>query len=129
MVALVHVLVPFMVLSIAAVLQTVNPRLEEAARLLGAGKTATFTRVTLPLSLDGIGTGSILCFMLASGSFVTLLLLGSGSVRTLPLLIYQQFNTTRDIGLASAMSNVMLVIALACLFIQLRYIRRRGVKE
>jgi putative spermidine/putrescine transport system permease protein len=126
-VGLVHVLVPFMVLSIASVLQAISPRLEEAARILGAGKVRTFVSVTLPLSLDGIGTGAILVFMLTCGSFVTLLLLGGGSIRTLPLLIYQQFNTTRDFGLASAMSNIMLVIALACLYVQLRFIRRRGI--
>jgi putative spermidine/putrescine transport system permease protein len=127
-VGLVHVLVPFMVLSIASVLQGINPRLEESAQILGAGRTRTFLLVTLPLSLDGIGTGTILVFMLTCGSFVTLLLLGGGSIHTLPLLIYQQFNTTRDLSLASAMSNVMLVIALICLYIQLRFIRRKGVK-
>ncbi len=127
-VGLVHVLVPFMVLSIASVLQAINPRLEESAQILGAGRTRTFLSVTLPLSMDGIGTGTILVFMLTCGSFVTLLLLGGGSIHTLPLLIYQQFNTTRDLSLAAAMSNVMLVIALLCLYIQLRFIRRKGVK-
>jgi putative spermidine/putrescine transport system permease protein len=123
--ALVHVLVPFMVLSIATVLQTVDPRLEESAKILGAGRLRTFWEVTLPLSLDGIGTGAILVFMIANGSFVTLVLLGGG-LQTLPLLIYQQFNTTRDFGMASAMSTVLLVIAVACLFLQLRIVRRRG---
>ncbi len=125
--ALVHVLVPFMVLSIAASLQAVDRRLEEAARLLGAGRAATFFLVTLPLTLDGVGTGFILVFMLANGSFVTLLLLGGG-LQTLPPLIFQQFNTTRDFAFAGAMSNVLLLTAVLCLFLQLRLIRRRGVK-
>jgi putative spermidine/putrescine transport system permease protein len=122
---LVHVLVPFMVLSIASVLQGIDRRLEESAQLLGAGRLRTFFEVTLPLSLDGIGTGSILVFMVANGSFVTLVLLGGG-LKTLPLLIYQQFNTTRDFGMASTMSTVLLVIALVCLFLQLRLVRRGG---
>ena len=67
----------------------------------------TFFTVTLPLTLDGVGTGVILVFMLANGSFVTLLLLGGG-LQTLPLLIFQQFNTTRDFAFAGAMSNVLL---------------------
>lgn len=123
--ALVHVLVPFMVLSIATVLQSVDRRLEESAKILGAGRFRTFREVTLPLTLDGIGTGAILVFMIANGSFVTLVLLGGG-LQTLPLLIYQQFNTTRDFGMASAMSTILLVIALLCLFLQLRLVRRRG---
>jgi putative spermidine/putrescine transport system permease protein len=123
--ALVHVLVPFMILSIASVLQGIDRRLEESAEILGAGRWRSFREITLPLSLDGIGTGSILVFMVANGSFVTLLLLGGG-LQTLPLLIYQQFNTTRDFGMASAMSVVLLAIALLCLWLQLLLLRRRG---
>lgn len=126
-VGLVHVLVPFMVLSIASVLQGIDRRLEESARILGAGKLQTFFRITFPLSIDGVGTGAILVFMLANGSFVTLLLLGGGTLQTLPLLIYQQFNTTRDFPFAAAMSNALLVLAVICLYLQLRLIRRRGV--
>lgn len=123
--ALVHVLVPFMVLSIATVLQGIDTRLEESAKILGANRLRTFFEVTLPLSLDGIGTGAILVFMIANGSFVTLVLLGGG-MQTLPLMIYQQFNTTRDFGMASAMSMILLVIAVFCLFLQLRLVRRKG---
>jgi putative spermidine/putrescine transport system permease protein len=123
--ALVHVLVPFMALSIASVLQGIDRRLEESAEVLGASRWRAFREVTLPLSLEGIGTGSILVFMVANGSFVTLLLLGGG-LQTLPLLIYQQFNTTRDFGLASAMSTVLLLITLVCLCLQLAFLRRRS---
>jgi putative spermidine/putrescine transport system permease protein len=56
---------------------------------------------------------------------VTLVLLGGG-MQTLPLMIYQQFNTTRDFGMASAMSMILLVIAVLCLFLQLRLVRRKG---
>jgi putative spermidine/putrescine transport system permease protein len=128
LVGTVHVLVAFMVLAIASSLQGVDRRLEESAMLLGASRTTTFFRITLPLTLDGIGTGFILVFMIANGSFVTLLLLGGGSIQTLPLLIYQQFNTTRDFALAAAMSNVLLATAIACLVLQIRLLRRKGVK-
>ncbi|WEX08901.1 ABC transporter permease [Chelativorans sp. AA-79] len=124
-IGLVHVLVPFMVLSIATVLQTIDRKLEESAQILGASPARTFREVTLPLSMDGIGTGSILVFMIANGSFVTLVLLGGG-FQTLPLLIYQQFNTTRDFATASTMSTILLVIALACLYLQLHLVRRKG---
>lgn len=119
-VGMVHILVPFMVLSIIPVLRGVNSSFEESARVLGAGAFKTFWRITLPLSLEGVITGSILVFMLTSGSFVTQLLLGNGSVVTLPLLIFQQFSLTQDLSLAAAMGNVLLVIVLTCLFIQLR---------
>jgi putative spermidine/putrescine transport system permease protein len=128
-IGLVHVLAPFMVLSITSVLQGVDVRLEESARILGAGKLSTFIRITLPLSLDGIATGCILVFVLTNGSFLTMLLLGGGKVTTLSLLIYQQFNLTQDVGFAAAMGNVLLVFALICLALQARFVRREGLKE
>jgi putative spermidine/putrescine transport system permease protein len=128
-IGLVHVLAPFMVLSITAVLQGVDIRFEESARILGAGPLRTFFRVTLPLSLDGIATGCILVFVLTNGSFLTMLLLGGGKVTTLSLLIYQQFNLTQDVGFAAAMGNVLLLFALICLALQARFVRRKGIKS
>jgi putative spermidine/putrescine transport system permease protein len=126
-IGLVHVLVPFMVLSITAVLQGVDVRLEESARILGAGRLQAFLRVTLPLSLDGIATGCILVFVLTNGSFLTMLLLGGGQVTTLSLLLYQQFTVNQDVGFAAAMGNVLLLLALVCLVLQTRLVRRKGV--
>jgi putative spermidine/putrescine transport system permease protein len=125
-IGLVHVLVPFMVLSIAAVLQGVDVRLEEQARVLGAGRLRTFLHVTLPLSLDGIATGCILVFVITNGSFLTMLLLGGGKITTLSLLIYQQFNTTQDIGFAAAMGNILMLVAILCFALQFHLLRRRG---
>jgi len=126
---LVHVLAPFMILSITAVLQKVDVRLEESARVLGASALGTFFRITLPLSLDGIATGCILVFVVTCGSFLTMLLLGGGKITTLSLLIYQQFNVTQDVGFAAAMGNTLLFIGLICLALQARFLRRTGVKS
>jgi len=124
-IGLVHVLVPFMVLSITAVLQAVDVRLEESARVLGAGRIRTFLSVTLPLSLDGITTGCILVFVVTNGSFLTMLLLGGGKITTLSLLIYQQFNTTQDIAFAAAMGNMLMLVAVICFALQFRLLTRR----
>jgi ABC-type spermidine/putrescine transport system permease subunit I len=75
-IAMVHVLLPFMVLSVASTLEMLDRRIEEAAAVLGAPPARIFWHVTLPLSTEGIVTGSILVFTLAIGSFVTVLLLG-----------------------------------------------------
>lgn len=125
-IGIVHVMVPFMVLSIVPVLRGVDRRLEESARILGAGAIRTFCLVTLPLAVEGILTGCVLVFMLTSGSFVTQLLLGDGSVVTLPLLIFQQFSLTQDLSFASAMGNLLLVIVLICLYVQLHMASRKG---
>jgi putative spermidine/putrescine transport system permease protein len=125
-IGLVHVLVPFMVLSIAAVLQGVDRNLEDAARILGANRVRTFLRVTLPLTLDGIATGCILVFVLTNGSFLTMLLLGGGRITTLSLLIYQQFNTTQNVGFAAAMGNILMLVAIICFALQYSLLRRRS---
>ena len=125
-IGLVHVLAPFMVLSITSVLQGVDRTLEESAQILGASRLRTFVLITLPLTLDGIATGCILVFVLTNGSFLTMLLLGGGNVTTLALLIYQQFTLTQDVGFAAAMGNLLLFFALICLAIQQRFVQRRG---
>lgn len=117
---MVHVAAPFMILSILPVLRGVDTRLEESARILGAGAWSTFLRVTVPLSIEGVITGCVLVFMVAVGSFMTMLLLGDGAVQTLPLLIFQQFNQSQDMGFASAMGNLLLLVVLICLYFQAR---------
>ncbi|HEY0295662.1 MAG TPA: ABC transporter permease [Bordetella sp.] len=125
--SLVHVMLPFMILSITAVLKGVDRRCEEAARVLGAGWWQAFFLVTFPLSMEGVASGCVLVFVVTNGSFLANLLLGDGEVNTLPLQIYQQFNLTHDIAFASAMGNVLLVAALVCLIVQIRLLRRKGV--
>jgi putative spermidine/putrescine transport system permease protein len=121
----VHVMVSFMVLSIIPVLRSVDQRLEESARVLGAGALRAFFLVTLPLSVEGIITGCLIVFMIINGSFIGALLLGGGSVVTLPLLIFQQFSQAQDMGFASAMGNLLLIIVLICLYVQGRLTGRK----
>jgi ABC-type spermidine/putrescine transport system permease subunit I len=109
-IAMVHVLLPFMVLSTASTLETLDRRIEEAAAVLGAPPAKVFLHVTLPLSTEGIVTGGILVFTLAIGSFVTVLLLGKTSTMVLPVLIYQQLTTSSDWPFAAAMGITLLVL-------------------
>ncbi|MFP4896691.1 ABC transporter permease [Paraburkholderia sp. EG304] len=118
----VHVMVSFMVLSIIPVLRSADQRLEESARVLGAGALRAFVVVTLPLSVEGIITGCLTVFMIVNGSFICALLLGGGV--TLPLLIFQQFSQSQDMGLASATGNLLPIIVLICLYAQGRLIGR-----
>lgn len=124
-IALVHVLLPFMVLAIASTLETLDPRLEEAARVLGASRVRVFRHVTLPLSLEGLVTGSILCFTLTIGSFVTVMLLGKTSTMIMPLLIYQQLTVSSNWPFAAAMGITLLVMVTAVLWVQVRLRRPR----
>ena len=81
--ALVHVFLPFMILPLMGAIQGIDPRLEEAARSLGAGRARVFLRVIFPLSMPGVQSGCILVFILSCGAYVTPALLGAGRVHTM----------------------------------------------
>jgi putative spermidine/putrescine transport system permease protein len=115
-VGLVHIYVPFMVLTLVGVIGRIDRTLEEAARGLGAGRFRTFLEVTLPLSLPGILAGSLLVFALAISAYVTPVLLGGNNVLTLPMLIYQQVSASFNLGFAGALGVVLLSVSLALVF-------------
>jgi putative spermidine/putrescine transport system permease protein len=111
-IALVHIYVPFMVLTLAGVIGRVDERLEEAAMSLGASPIRAFLEVTLPLSLPGIIAGSLLVFALAISAYVTPYLMGGQQVLTLPMLIYQQVAATFNLAFAGALGVVLLAVSL-----------------
>jgi len=115
-VGLVHIYVPFMVLTLVGVIGRIDRTLEEAARGLGAGRFRTFLEVTLPLSMPGILAGSLLVFALAISAYVTPVVLGGNSVLTLPMLIYQQVSASFNLGFAGALGVVLLAVSLALVF-------------
>lgn len=111
-IALCHIYVPFMILTLTGVIARIDPRLEEAARGLGASRTGAFLAVTLPLSAPGILAGSLLVFALAISAYVTPIVIGGYEVQTLPMLIFQQVSATFNLGFAAALGVVLLVVAL-----------------
>ena len=112
-IALVHVFLPFMVLSLTGVLKRIEPALEEAAQTLGASPRRAFVEVTLPLSLPGVLAGSLLVFSLAISSFVVPILLGGFKVHVLPIIVYEQILSVFDWPFGAANAFILLVISVA----------------
>ena len=111
-VALAHIYVPFMILTLSGVLGRLDTRLEEASRGLGAGRTRTFLEVTLPLSAPGILAGCLLVFALSISAYVTPIIIGNYAVQTLPILVYQQISASFNLPFAAALGIVLLAVAL-----------------
>lgn len=114
------VAMPFLVLSVEAALRTAGTRFEGVAATLGAAPGTVLRRVTLPLLLPSLLSGTILCFARALGEFgATLTFAGSlaGVTRTLPLEIYLQHETDPD----AAMALSMLLMATAVVIVALTY--------
>lgn len=110
--AMTHVLMPFMILPIYANLRTLPPDYLRAARNLGAGPFKTFVAVTLPLSLPGIFAGSVMCFVLALGFYITPALVGGPGSMMMATLIGQQTTVLLDWPFAAALSTGLLVMTL-----------------
>lgn len=90
-IASVVVAFPLIVRSVRTAMEMIDPGLEDASRILGAGKFKTFFRITVPLALPGIVSGSILGFARSLGEFgATITFAGNiaGETQTLPLAIY-----------------------------------------
>ena len=115
---------PFMVMSIGAALSNVDPKLEEAAACLGALPWQTFRRILLPLTRSGVIAGILIVFGWNIGTFAEPVLLGSiNEQRALAWTLFQRGVVQTDYGLASAMSVVLLVIAVVVSYFSLRYSR------
>jgi putative spermidine/putrescine transport system permease protein len=120
-----HVFFPLMVLPLASALGKIDPRLEDAARTLGAGTWRTFRRVTLPLSLPGLAVGCGLVFSLTAGSFVTPAILGGTGAQMLGMLVDQQILVVYDWPFGATVATVLVAIVLAVNALSSRVLTRR----
>ena len=112
LVAMTHVLLPFMILPIFSTLRGIPPELALAARNLGAGRFMAFWKVTLPLSLPGVSTGVLFVFILALGFYITPALVGGPRTLMIGTLIAQQVTELLDWRFAGALSTVLLALTL-----------------
>ncbi len=113
----VHILLPFMVLSLTTALGQIPPSLDEGAAVLGASRVRRFWRITLPLSAPGLISGCVLVFVLTMGSYVTPQMLGGGKVNVVTTDIYSRMMVEFDWPMGSALSIVTLVGTLAVVWL------------
>ena len=117
LVAMVYVHLPFMVLPLYTNLEKHDPALLDAARDLGANAWQRFWRVTFPLSLPGIFSGSTLVFIPVLGMFAIPDILGGTGDMLIGNLIKEQFLGTRDWPFGSTLSIMLTITVLACVWL------------
>jgi putative spermidine/putrescine transport system permease protein len=108
-VALSHVLVPFMVLSVWAALQRLDPQVGNAALSLGASQATVLRRVVLPQAMPGVLSGAILVFSLAASAFATPAIIGGRRLKVASTLAYDEFLNTLNWPLGAAVAVLLLV--------------------
>lgn len=117
---LVQFSMPFMILTLVGVIRGINPSLEEAARSLGANARRTFMRVTLPASMPGILSGSLLVFALSISSYIVPALMGGFRVGVLPIHIFQQVAEGARFQFGAAVAMILFLISAGAVGIYLK---------
>jgi putative spermidine/putrescine transport system permease protein len=123
-VALVHILVPYMVFPIFSALASLDRNVERAASTLGARGWRVFFEVTLPLSRSGIVMGSALVFTLTAGAVVTPALMGPRDARVLGQMVYELVSSVLNWPLASAAASLLVLCQFLIILAKFRSGRR-----
>ncbi|MBC9252451.1 polyamine ABC transporter substrate-binding protein [Pseudomonas alcaligenes] len=108
-VAMVHIMLPFMILPIFSVMKGISPSYMRAAISLGCHPFASFWRVYFPQTLAGVGAGCLLVFILSIGYYITPALLGSPGDQMISYFVAFYTNTTINWGMATALGGLLLL--------------------
>ena len=111
-IAMTHILLPFMVLPLYSVMKTIPPSYMRAARSLGANPFTAFVRVYVPNTVAGMGAGGILVFIIAIGYYITPALVGGTSGTLISNFIAYHMQVSLNWGLAAALGAILLAIVL-----------------
>ncbi|MCT4333045.1 ABC transporter permease [Paracoccus sp. YLB-12] len=111
-IAMTHILLPFMILPLYSVMRTINPSYVRAARSLGATSWTAFRRIYFPQTLPGLGAGALLVFILAVGYYITPALVGGSSGQLISNMIAMHMTDTLNWSMAAALAALLLASVL-----------------
>ena len=126
-IVMVHILLPFSVLPLYNVMKNIPPHFMRASASLGAHPVRGFIRVYLPMTLTGIGSGTLLTFIVAAGYYVTPTLVGSAREQMLGYFIAFYTNTTVNWGMASALGLVLISCVIVIYLLAARLVGIRQI--
>ncbi|MCY4186237.1 MAG: ABC transporter permease [Rhodobacteraceae bacterium] len=127
-IAMSHILLPFMILPLFSVMKTIHPSYVRAAKSLGATPWTAFRRVYFPQSIPGIGAGSILVFILSIGYYITPELVGGTTGTFISNRIAYHISSSLNWGLGAALGSILLAVVLALYWVYDRMVGIDNVK-
>lgn len=127
-IAMTHILLPFMVLPLYSVMRTIPPSYLRAAKSLGASPWTAFRRVYFPQTLPGIGAGGVLVFIISIGYYITPALVGGQSGRMISNEIARHIQQSLNWGLAAALGTMLLVGVLVLYWLYNRLVGADSLK-
>ena len=116
-IAMTHILLPFMILPLYSVMKTIPPAYVRAAKSLGATNVTAFRRVYFPQSVPGIGAGCILVFILSIGYYITPELVGGTTGTFISNRIAYHISSSLNWGLAAALGTILLAVVLVLYYL------------
>jgi ABC-type spermidine/putrescine transport system permease subunit I len=122
---LLHYIVPMSTLTLLGTIQNVDPRLFDAAQVLGAPGWKAHLNITLPLCMRGLLAAFLFAFTFSISAFVIPMILGKGRVLFISNLIYNRFSEIADYPSGAAVSMVLFFVALSIVYITSRQITKR----
>ena len=127
-IAMTHILLPFMILPLYSVMKTISPSFVRASKSMGATDWTTFWKIYFPNTIPGIGAGSILVFILAIGYYITPELVGGTSGVFISNRIAYHISSSLNWGLAAALGAILLFLVLALYWVYDRIVGIDNVK-
>jgi putative spermidine/putrescine transport system permease protein len=127
-IGIIAVNLPFMVLSLQSVIESIDRAVEEAAFSLGAPPITMFRRVLWPLALPGILAGTILCFILAMNAYATPFLLGGPLFKMMAPVIYNEFTQKTNWPFGGAIAFILMAVTLSLTIAANLLLRRRDTR-
>lgn len=127
-IAMTHILLPFMILPLFSVMKTIPPSYLRAAKSLGANDWTAFWRVYFPQTIPGIGAGAILVFILSIGYYITPELVGGTSGIFISNRIAYHISSSLNWGLAAALATLLLMVVLVLYYTYDRIVGIDNVK-
>ena len=109
---IIAVVLPYMILTISAVIESIPRDLEDAASNLGASAMRTFWRVILPLSAPGVAAGSILVFVLCMNTYATAVLLGGPRFKMMAPAVFDQFVRGNNWPMGATLAFMLLAVTM-----------------
>ncbi|WP_167131902.1 ABC transporter permease [Paramicrobacterium chengjingii] len=123
-IAISSVVLPIMVLTLQASMESIAPSSEQAALSLGARPARVFRQITFPQMMPGVVAGTSLVFVLCINSYATPLLVGGSQVPMLAPAIYSAITTTNNWPFGAAMATILLVVCLTVVMLYGRLVGR-----
>ena len=126
---LLHYLIPISAITLLGTIQNINPKLSEAAQVLGASRLQSHLTITVPLCVPGLLSAFLICFTLCLSAFVVPMILGKGKVLFISNLIYARFSEIANYPSGSAVAIIMLFFSRATIYGVTRVVSARWGKQ